>query len=113
MEIYIGDVGKVLELEFRDYTDVDGEYTDNGSLDISSATEITFTFLKPDGTTVAKTQGAVKITLSGDGKDGKARYTSEAAFLDVAGTWRYQGKVEFGAVVHFSEPVEFPVKDPL
>ena len=107
--IFTDDEGIALELEFRDYEEVDGVFTDLQALDISGATEITFTFVKPDGITVSKTLGAAEVSFTTDGTDGKARYVTEANFLDVAGKWKYNGFVEFALSKHSSLIVTFDV----
>ena len=107
--IFIDDEGIALELEFRDYEEVDGVFTDLQALDVSSATEITFNFKKPGGTTVTKTKGDAEISFSTDGTDGKARYVVTSGFLDVAGKWMYNGFVEFATSKHSSLIVDFDV----
>jgi len=112
--IFVGDEGVMLELEFRDYEIIDNVKTDIGPLDISAAAEITFLTTKPDGTKAAdKTKTAAQVALTTDGTDGKANYLTEAAFLDQPGAWKRQGKVAIGAGTHHSEIVSFVVKSPL
>ena len=114
MVIFVGDELVMLELEFRDYEYVDGVPTDVGPLDISGATEITFKADRPDGTPAAeKTLGAAEVVLSTDGTDGKAYYLTDATFLNQAGSWQRQGKVDLGGGIHHSKIVSFPVGDPL
>ena len=114
MSVYMNDENVKLELEFRDYELVNGVMTDVGPLDISGATEITFKAHKPDGTPATeKTQGAAEVVLSTDGTDGKAYYLTDATFLDQAGYWKRQGKVELGGGVHHSKVVSFPVGEHL
>ena len=114
--IFVDDAGKIFELQFDDYKEVDGELIYVGPLDISTATEITFIFEKPDRTTtVSKTMTVGgDVVFSTDGLDGLARYVSEADFLDVFGTWRLQGFAEFSASAkHYSRISEFVVKEHL
>lgn len=112
MAIYMGDKGVKIELEFRDYEEVNGKPTDIGALDIRSATEITFLTRKPDGTSgTAKTKGDSNISFTTDGQDGKAYYLIEEGFLDQAGTWRLQGLVALlTGARHYSEIVSFKVQ---
>lgn len=110
MAIYVGDKGIVLELEFRDYEEVDGDLVDIGPLDISAATEITFLCQKPDGTAAAdKTKTGGQVAFTSDGTDGKARYATEDAFIDQAGTWKRQALVELSGNKHHSQVVMFKV----
>lgn len=114
MAIFKGDQNVILELEFRDYEEVDGVPTDKAALNISQASEITFLFKKPNGTVVTKTKTGGAVAFSSDGTDGKAKYSVEAGFLDVSGEWERQGIVEFaGGYKHKSTIVTFTVKDPL
>lgn len=117
MAIFVGDKGTILELEFRDYEEVNGVENDIGALDISASkiTEIEFLFQKPDGTdggTKKKTLGEVEY--SDDGVDGKAKYITETGFLDAFGEWRREGKVTLvGGAIHHSTIVNFTVKEHL
>ncbi len=79
-EIHIGDLGTVFEVTV----------TDNAvPVNIATATLMQIIFVKPDKTKVTNT--AVR---SGDGTDGKMRYTIEAnTELDQKGKWKIQGIV--------------------
>ena len=113
MALYVGDEDVAIELEFRDYSDIDGVATDQGALDISSASEIQFKFLKPDGSTTTKSKSAGEVTLTTDGTDGKARYKTESSFLDQRGSWRVQGIVTIAGRIHYSEIETIKVLTPL
>lgn len=115
MAIFVGDEKVKLELEFRDYEDVNGTPTDIGALDISAATEITFLTKKPNGASgAAKTKGGDNILLSSGGVDGKAYYDTEAGFLDQAGNWQLQGLVVLSSgAKHYSEVISFKVLEHL
>ena len=112
MSIFTGDVGVKLELEFRDYEIVNGVPADVGPLNITGATEITFTFSKPDDWTETKLLSTTKVVIS-DGPNGKAHYLTEASFLDLSGSWQRSGKVELPGGTFSSEIVSFTVKKPL
>lgn len=113
--IFVGDKGVRLELEFRDYEDVNGTPTDVAALDISAAIDITFLTKKPDGAAgTAKTMSSGLVVLTSGGVDGKAYYETEAGFLDLAGAWQLQGLVELsGGAKHYSEIVSFKVMEHL
>ena len=111
--IFINDEGTALELEFRDYEVVDGVFTDKQALDVSSASEITFNFKKPDGTTVTKTKTAAQVVFTNSGTDGKARYVTTSGFLDTKGKWMYNGFVELPTGKHSSLIVDFDVAQDL
>lgn len=88
-ELHIDDVGTVLIVTLED---------DDVAVDVSSASTIQFIFRKPSGTVVTKT-GSLNTT----GTDGKVKYTTEADFLDVHGTWKYQVKVVIGDGTWYSD----------
>lgn len=115
MAIFVGDEKVRLELEFRDYEDMNGVSTDIGALDISAATEITFLTKKPNGTSgTSKTKGASEVAFTNSGSDGKAYYDTEAGFLDQAGVWQLQGLVVLSSgAKHYSEIVSFKVLEHL
>lgn len=115
MSIFVGDEKVRIELEFRDYEDVNGVATDIGPLNISAATEITFLSKKPNGTSgTVKTKSTGAVILTNGGIDGKAYYDTEAGFLDQAGKWQIQGRVEFsGGAKHYSGIVSYMVLEHL
>jgi len=67
-------------------------------------------FEDPTGTSTTKT-----ASLNTTGTDGKIKYVSEAGLIDVVGTWRLQGYVEFGSGTskYYSAVTEFMVYDNL
>lgn len=115
MAIYVGDEKVRLELEFRDYEDVNGTPTDVGALDVSAATEITFLTKKPSGAAgTPKTKTGGEVALTSGGVDGKAYYDTEAGFLDQAGSWQLQGLVLLtSGAKHYCEVVSFKVHEHL
>ena len=79
-EIHIGDIGTVFEVTVMDDLDV---------VNISSASLMQIIFEKNDKTKVTNT-----AVLSGDGSDGKMRYTVLLdTELDQKGNWKIQGNV--------------------
>jgi hypothetical protein len=78
-EIHIGDIGTVFEITITDCT---------AAVDISTATDMSIVFRKPDGAIVEKT--AEFLT---DGTDGKLAYTTVDGDIDQKGTWKIQAKV--------------------
>jgi len=92
------DVGVAIRLTVKDQ--------DGAVVNVAAATEITFTFQKPDETTVEKDG-----SLSGSGADGNVQYVTEAGFLDQPGGWTYDVRVAVGALRVTSEPVKFKVGD--
>jgi hypothetical protein len=89
-EIHEGDVGTKLRVTV----------TDCGSVvDISTATALSIFIRKPDGTVLSRTG-----TLETDGVDGQMHYITVAGDLDVAGSYKIQGRVSFasGAIYNTS-----------
>lgn len=80
-EIHVDDIGTVFEFTFRNGSDVDN---------ISTATSLSVKFKKPSGATSTK-----PLTLTSDGSDGKAQYTTIAGDLDEEGGWQAQGYAAF------------------
>jgi len=90
-ELHLNDIGTVIRVRIID------EATD-AALDVSDATTKQIIFKKPDNVSVTKT--AVFTT---DGSDGYIQYVTVADDLDVAGTWKVQGKVVSGLYTNSSE----------
>lgn len=101
--IHNGDLGTTFLLTI---TEEDG----TTAVDVSTATKLQMIFEDPAGVSTAKT--AVSNTT---GTDGKIKYVSEAGLIDVVGTWRIQGYVEFGSGTskYYSTVTEFIVRDNL
>jgi len=78
-EIHVNDIGTVFEITVTDCT---------APINISTATDITLLFSKPDGSTVEKT-----ATFTTNGVDGKIRYITQANDLDAVGKWKIQARV--------------------
>lgn len=78
-EIHIGDIGTVFEITITDCT---------AAVDISTATDMSVVFRKPDGTVVEN-----EASFLTDGEDGKLIYTTIAGDIDQKGTWKIQAKV--------------------
>jgi hypothetical protein len=80
-EIQEGDIGTKLLVTVTDCGTV---------VDISTATTLAIYIRKPDGTILSRTG-----TLETDGTDGKMYYITQAGDLDVAGSYKIQGRVIF------------------
>lgn len=96
-EIYVGDIGTQFRFTIKE------ESVAVDLQDLSPTTK-TLKFKKPDGTTVEKT-----ASFYTDGSDGIITYTSESGFLDIAGTWRVQGFLDFGATEFNTDIQKFKV----
>ena len=82
-DIHEGDIGTKLLITV----------TDCGTIvDISTATSLSIFIKKPDGTILTRTG-----ILETDGTDGQMYYITEAGDLDVAGTYKIQGRVSFAS----------------
>lgn len=94
-EIHVGDVGTVFSLNI---------YQDGELADLSPAIDLKFIFLKPDGVCIERTAsiGANNHIMT---------YTSIAGDLDVAGSWKMQGKVTFAASSFSTDAQKFKVYD--
>ncbi len=80
-DIFVGDEGTSFGGTVKDQ--------DEAVIDISAATVKTIRFTDPSGVSVDKTAAFVT-----DGTDGMIHYISDAAFIDEAGIWFYQGYIE-------------------
>lgn len=95
-EIHLGDVGTVFTATILD---------ENGAaVDVSSASELTLVYNKPDGTAIERT-----AVLVNDGTDGMISYTTIALDIDQVGTWRVQGYVAIGTSEFYSDVHVFRV----
>jgi hypothetical protein len=95
-EIHIGDAG----LPF-----IKTMYDQNGAiLPVDGTSARQFVFERPNGTCFIKS--AVFVT---DGKDGKLKYLTESADLDMAGLWKWQVILTWGTVVLYSDITIFRV----
>ena len=63
-----------------------------------------FCFWKPGGTTIERT--AVFVTT---GLDGKLKYVTVAADLDIAGLWKWQVILTWGTIILYSDVTVFRV----
>jgi len=93
-------VGTVFRMTFKD--------CDGVVIDISSASTKNMIFASPSG--VSSTKAGAFTT---DGSNGQLDYTSEADFLNEAGTWSVQGHVIIGAQNFKSDISTFTVIDNL
>lgn len=94
-EIHEGDIGTKLLITV----------TDDGSIvDISSASSLSIYIRKPSGTILTRTG-----VLETDGTDGKMYYITVAGDLDVAGSYKIQGKVVLPAGSYYTSTATFKV----
>jgi hypothetical protein len=93
-------VGTVFRMTFKD--------CDAVVIDISSATTKELIFESADGARSAKAG-----VFATNGTDGVLDYTTEAAFLNIAGTWSIQGHVVIGAQDFYTDIQQFTVIDNL
>lgn len=95
-EIHLNDIGTAFEMTVKD--------DDGVVVNLASATTLTFTFDKPDGTNITKTP-----TFVTDGSDGRLRYVAQSGDLDQIGLWRWQGTIVIPAGTFHSDIYEFRV----
>lgn len=96
-EPHVGDEGTELIFTFKDGS------TD-AAVDISAASTLKATFRRPDGS-----RFTVDLEPVSDGVDGRARYSTQAGDLSVAGSWRAQGYVVNANGKWWSDIVSFAV----
>jgi hypothetical protein len=80
-DLHVGDIGTIIRATLQD-TNANCVAS---ALNVSSATTITFTFKKPDGSKITRNGG-----FTTDGSDGKVQYTTVEDDLDQDGEWRVQ-----------------------
>ena len=96
-EIHKGDVGTKMLVTVTD-CDV--------AVDISTADYLSIFIKKPDGTILTRTG-----TLETDGTDGKMHYVIVSGDLDVAGSYKLQGRVVFsGLSSYYTSTATFRVE---
>lgn len=78
-------------------------------VDVTSSTVRQYEILKPGATSTTQ-KAAVIVT---PGTNGQIEYIVEAAFLDTAGTWKYEAHVEVGSDKFTSTTESFKVKSRL
>ena len=92
-EIHIGDIGTIFEVTLMD---------DLVAEDIGGATALEIVFEKPDKSLVVNV-----ASLSGDGSDGKIRYTTSLATeLDQKGNWKIQAVVTYATGKTWSSDID-------
>lgn len=94
-QIHLNDIGTVFEVTIKDC---------DTPVDISTATAKQIIFMKPDGTTTAKT-----ADFTTDGTDGKIRYIATTGDLNLSGGWKIQAKVTLPAGTWYSNIEKFKV----
>ena len=106
-ELFVGDTGTSIEFlvkECDDTVDPPVEVL----VDVSSATLIEITFLKPDDTTLP-----VVGSFLTDGTDSIVRYITLLNTLDIAGPWKGQAKITMPSGSWYTSKISFTVKDVL
>lgn len=101
-EIHIGDIGTVFEVTILD---------DVTPINISAGSSMEIIFTKPDA---SKTKVINTAVLSGDGTDGKMRYTIVlASELDIKGKWKIQGRLTLPSGTWSTDISDFKVYENL
>lgn len=95
-ELHVGDTNTAIVITVLD--------EDSLVVDLSSASSIVYTFLKPDETEVS-----VNGSLYTDGTDGKAKYVSLAGTFDQAGNWQLQLTITIGSGSWHTDIIRFRV----
>lgn len=98
IEIHVGDIGTQVILTIYDQSESPVNLTGNTSL--------TMRFEKPDNTTFDRT-----ASIYGLATGGKIVYTLIEGDIDISGTWKYQGIIEFPTGLWHTNKVEFTVYD--
>lgn len=96
--VHLNDIGTLLRPTLYDF--------DSSVLDVSLASTITFTIVKPDGSSLSKTG-----LLHTDGTDGIVYYVFATGDLDMIGVWRYRVTVVLPAGTWHSTFGSFRVKE--
>lgn len=96
IEIHVGDVGTVFLVTVYKQ--------DETIFNLASATSLEIRFIAPDREVVDKT-----ALLFTSGTDGKMYYTLDDGDIYIAGTWKYQGIIEFASGTWHTNVVEFTV----
>jgi hypothetical protein len=97
-EIHIGDFNTTFRFTFLD--------ENNAVVNISNLTSREVIFKKPNGERLSKTP-----SLTTDGTDGLAQYTTASGDIDIKGTWRVQGRVGTASSNWYSDVHSFQVFD--
>lgn len=80
-DLHVGDIGTIIRVTLQDTN----SSCVSSALNVSSASTITFTFKKPDGSKITRNGG-----FTTDGSDGQVQYTTVDGDLDQCGEWRVQ-----------------------
>lgn len=109
-QLYIGDTGTSIEFLVKECNDTDPDNPFEEVVNISSATAMRITFLKPDDTTLIKNMPDVDFIT--DGSDGLLHYLTIDTDLDQEGNWKAQAKITLPTGSWYSSPINFTVKTP-
>ncbi len=110
-ELYVGDTGTSIEFLIKECDDTDPDNPVEVLVDISAATSMQITFLKPDETYLVVTDPDVAFLT--DGTDSILRYLTTSSNLDGSGTWKAQAKITMPNGSWYASVVRFTVKDVL
>ena len=108
-ELFIGDTGTSIEFLIKECDDSDPDNPVEVLVDVSSATTMVITFLKPDATTLVVNNPEVEFLT--DGTDSVIRYLTIESDLDVVGTWKGQLRITMLTGVWYTSKISFKVKD--
>lgn len=95
--IRVGDYGTAINITIKDQ--------DENPVDISSASDLALSFIKPDQTILSKSG----IFVS-DGTDGRLRYTIIDGDIDMAGIWEIEANIVMPSGNYTSDQYEFRVE---
>ena len=109
-ELFIGDIGTSIQFLVKECNDTVDPPVEE-LVDISAATAMQITFLKPDGSTLVVTNPEVAFLT--DGTDSIIHYKTIVTDLDVAGTWKAQAKITMPTGAWYTSTISFKVKEVL
>jgi hypothetical protein len=94
-EVHVDDVGTRFLATIKDCGDV---------VNVSGASYLTFTFKKPDDSSINRT-----ASIYTNGTDGKIYYDTVAGDLDQAGLYKLQGRVALASGTYYTDIYSFQV----
>ena len=106
-ELFIGDTGTSIQFLIKECDDTVTPAVET-LVDISSATAMQITFLKPDKTTLVKNMPDVKFFT--DGTDSLLHYLTIVSDLDIKGTWKAQARITMPSGEWYASIISFKVK---
>lgn len=106
-ELFVGDEGTSIQFLVKECDDTDPDNPIEALVDISSATAFELTFLKPDKTTLVKTNPDVLFLT--DGTDSLVHYVTIAGDIDLKSTWKAQLRVTMPTGRWYTSEIKFKV----